>query len=128
MLLGQNHHFILFFRLLLIRPTYTVDVKTNMYQSLCKVCVMFDRLQPKFIYYEVLQVLSVIKVPSVILHLLPYGRTTGDVIGAVPGQKSAPNVKLLVILYDILDRILTQDVEKHGAKEWMYVLFPLRQQ
>jgi hypothetical protein len=36
-----------------------------------------------------------------ILHLLAYGRTTGDVIGALPGQKRAPNVKLPIILYDI---------------------------
>jgi len=43
----------------------------------------------------------VIKAPSIILHLLAYGRTKGDVIGALPGQKRAPNLKLPIILYDI---------------------------
>jgi len=49
----------------------------------------------------------VIKVRSVILRLLTYGLTAGDVTGALPGQKAAPNVNLPIILYDILDLILT---------------------
>jgi len=41
------------------------------------------------------------------LHLLTYGLTAGDVTGALPGQKTALNVKLPIILYDSLDWILT---------------------
>lgn len=50
---GQKHHFLLFFLSLLFRSTYTVDVNTNMDESLCKVFVIFYCIWPKLIYYEV---------------------------------------------------------------------------